>query len=159
MSEEDDPREQKCGPERFRFAEIAGIRPNHKSAGDPVTTFVPHFSLGEKSRFEDHYSSLFYRPETENLTQYHFHWRESSGKKRGQQFVPRDVGVLFGDSLVLGDGLSKPRSEICQSGSVCAMALSSNCLVSERRPHQFPSPDSACLDGKPLLVEILWWKL
>ena len=101
MSEEDDPRDTKVRPERFRFAEIARNTPESQiRAGDPVTTFVPHFSLGEKSRFEDHYSSLFYALKRKTH-QYQFQLAREFWKKGGQQFVSRDVGVLFGDSLVL----------------------------------------------------------
>ena len=101
MSEEVDPRDTRVRPERFRFAEIARNTPESQiRAGGLVTTFVPRFSLGEEYRFEDHGSSLFCALKRKTH-QYQFQLARALWKKGGQQFVSRDVGVLFGDSLVL----------------------------------------------------------
>ena len=101
MSEEIDPRDTKVRPERFRFAEIARNTPESQTqTGGPLTMFVPRFSLGEEYRYQDHHPSPFCVVNT-NPRRETFQLARPLGKKRGQQFVSRDVGVLFGDSLVL----------------------------------------------------------
>jgi len=101
MSEEVDPRDTKVRPERFRFPEIARNTPESQiRGGDPVTTFVLRFSLGQEYRFEDYGSTLCCALKRKTH-KYQFQLANALQKKGGQQFVSRDVGVLFGYSLVL----------------------------------------------------------
>jgi hypothetical protein len=59
-----------------------------------VTTFIPRFSLGEESRFEDHDSTLFCALKRKTHP-YQFQLARALQKKGGRQNDPRDARVVF----------------------------------------------------------------